>query len=352
MKTNKRQALSWLGSCFRGEIPVDIDWDVTVALANASMTTTNLAARVLQAPCRDKLPEDVKVFLTDVASRNARRNARLLEQLEDVLCVLNGVGIVPVLLKGAAIIVNNDIASLAERMISDIDILVKVEEQARALGCLEGVGYRVFDRSGAADGPVTLARVSDVGMIDIHTRMRGPTALTASGRLYADCKPASLHSAMCLVPSPTFQILHFVLHDQFHNRDFWKGHMDIRHVCDVAKIITQCPAIDWDFLRSVFSNRTAADALASQLIQVTRLLGVSVPTQFSGRPMARLQYRRILTQMRYPYLRKPFICLTILLGWNHRNRDDVNYDVSAYRRLSGKMRGIWRLFNADTLGKA
>jgi Uncharacterised nucleotidyltransferase len=352
VKATKLQALLWLTSCLRGEMPPEIDWDAAIALANESMTTTNLAARVLDDRYRGDLPEDVRVFLTDVMVRNTSRNTRLLTQLEESVRTLNVVGIVPVLLKGAATIVTATSDVNAERMISDIDMFVSREEQAAAIQCLENIGYGVFDRSGGHDGPVTLARVSDVGMIDLHIKTRGPTALNADDKLHANCKIVTLNSAQCLVPSPTFQILHFVLHDQFHNRDYWKGHLDLRHLCDLAKIIRTFRDIDWDYLHTLFSHRSAADALASQLIQVKKLLGAAIPKELSGRLLARFQYRRVLAQMRFPYLRMTFICLTILSGWNHRNRDDVDYDVGLYRRFSGKARGIWRLFRADTLGKA
>jgi Uncharacterised nucleotidyltransferase len=314
VKATKLQALHSLASCLRGDVPSDIDWVATVALANESMTTTNLAVRVLDERHFGSLPEDVGIFLSDVLARNKSRNTRLLSQLKESVRALNGAGITPVLLKGAAVIVGGNSETSADRMISDIDILTRSEELTQAITCLENIGYVVFDRSGGPDGPVTLARPSDVGMIDIHIRPRGPAIYGANDRLYANCEPAPLGQVQCLVPSPTYQILHFVLHDQFHNRDYWKGQLDLRHLCDLAKLITSYSNIDWRFLQSLFSNRSAADAFASQLIQVNRLLRVPIPKQFSERLLARFQYWRVLTQMRYPYLRVPFTCLTITLG--------------------------------------
>ena len=334
----------------RGEEPSEIDWLATIALANESLTTTNLASALLTREFKGILPEDVRIFLKDVLSRNRKRNQILLSQMSDLIHALNIAGIKPMLLKGSAILATQSSIENAERMVSDIDLLVKDEELLPAISCLESTGYAVFDKSGDPRGPITLARVSDVGMVDIHTRLRGSRKLSASRELYATSRSVTVGSATALLPSPTFQLLHFVLHDQFHSRDYWRGSVDLRHLCDLARIVTR-NEIDWKFLQALFSSRTSADALSTQIIQLNKLLGLSIPQAFSSNLLARFQYWRILTQMRYPTLRVPFICLTVLMGLNHRNRDNIKYNVSFQQRLSGKLRGIRKMFGATSMGK-
>jgi Uncharacterised nucleotidyltransferase len=347
---NRLQTLNTLCACLRGEVPTKIDWLATIALANESLTITNLAASVLTPRLNGDLPEDVRIFLKDVLSRNAKRNEMLLSQMLDSIHALNLAGIEPMLLKGSAILAAHPSTENAERMVSDVDLLVKDKELLPAINCLESAGYVVFDKSGDPGGPVTLARQCDVGMVDIHTKLRGPQALSASQELYATCHRVTIGAASYLVPSPTFQLLHFVLHDQFHSRDYWRGSVDLRHLCDLVKIVTQ-HEIDWILLQTHFSSRTSAAALSSQMIQLNKFLGVPIPENLSHNLLARFQYRRILTQMRYPPLRMPFICLTVLMGLNHRNRDKIKYDVSFQQRISGKLRGIRRMFSSTSMGK-
>jgi hypothetical protein len=347
---NRLGAINALTACLRGEIPPEIDWLATIALANESLTSTNLAAAVLTREFNGDLPEDARIFLKDVLSRNAMRNQMLLAQMLDSIHALNVAGIEPMLLKGSAILAAQPSIENAERMVSDIDLLVNDKELMPAISCLKSTGYSVFDKSGDPRGPITLARVSDVGMVDIHTKLRGPEALSASQELYATSQSATLGAAKFLLPSPTFQLLHFVLHDQFHSRDYWRGSVDLRHLCDLAKIVTQ-HKIDWILLQNLFSSRTAAAAFSSQMIQLNKLLGVSIPENLSHNLLSRFQYWRILTQMRYSILRIPFIWLTVLMGSNHRNRDKVAYNVSFQKRLSGRLRGVWKLFSATSIGK-
>jgi Uncharacterised nucleotidyltransferase len=351
VRTTKLQALEMLSSCLRGELPEHLDWFATIALANQSMTTAVLAVRIYECNHFVNVPNDVRIFLAEILARNADRNSRLLSQMNEAVCALNNISVTPVLLKGAAILVSEGAPANKERMMSDIDMLVKAEELSKAVASLEAIGYRIFDTSNSRSGPITLARTSDVGMIDLHTKPRGPTVLSASDWLYESCTPASIGKAQALIPSATFQLLHFVLHDQFHNRDYWKGHLDLRHLCDMSKLIANNDPIDWDLFGRLFTSRSATDALATQLIQVSRLLSSPIPEQYSRRILARIQYRRCLAQFRSPSLRLPFLLLTVLTSWGHRNRDASEYNSPLRIRFAGRIRGTYRLFYGKAFGK-
>jgi hypothetical protein len=344
------EALNSLAACIRGEIPIAIDWLATIAVANESMTTTNLAASVLNAGSDPDLPEDAKNFLTEVLGRNGKRNQLLLAQMSESIQALNAVGIVPILFKGSAILAAQPTIENAWRMVSDVDLLVEEDELPLATRSLKSIGYTLFDEEGGPATAVTLARPSDVGMLDIHTKTRGPAALRADDALQNTRLSVTVGSAMAFLPSPTFQFLHFVLHDQFHGRDFWRGSLDLRHLCDMARIASR-HEIDWAFLESLFASRAAAAMLSSQMIQLNRLLGVKVPEIFLSNLTGRLQYRRILAQMEYPFLRGPFTVVAVLAGWKHRGQDTLKYHVGFRRRFVGKLRGARRLFAARPLGK-
>src|SRR6188768_1934314 len=100
---NRQTALTQLSSCLQGQVPPNADWMAMLDLANRSLATAQLGAAVMSTSATDQVPEDVRVFLLDVQSRNRERNRRLVEQLKDSLRALNAAGIVPVLLKGAAL---------------------------------------------------------------------------------------------------------------------------------------------------------------------------------------------------------------------------------------------------------
>jgi hypothetical protein len=271
--------------------------------------------------------------------------------MSESIQLLNVAGITPVLLKGSAILAAEPSTEKnAWRLVSDIDLLVNDDELTSAINSLTAIGYAVADVSETGGRSVTLARQSDAGMLDIHTKVRGPAAFRADEELYKSSLSTSVGLANVLLPSPTFQLIHFVLHDQFYGRDFWRGSLDLRHLCDLARIVSQ-QDIDWSYLQRLFSTRVSADLLSCQLTQANRLLGVPVPQIFLNSFIARLQYWRILIQLRYPIARKPLILLTVLFGWGYRCRDEGDYQVGAGRKIIGRLRGAWRLLSAKPVGK-
>jgi Uncharacterised nucleotidyltransferase len=350
VSATKLRALDALTACLCGEIPASVDWLATIALANESFTITNLAACILNSEFAAIIPHDAKTFLEEVYSRNEHRNRRLLAQIEEFVGVLSPANVHVILLKGAAILVREPKEKIAERLISDIDVLVNMTHLEETIVCLQGIGYRVVEGNSNAIGPVTMCRDTDVGMVDIHTRPRGPEELTAREELYYDIEFVHLGKVKIGLPSPTHQILHFILHDQFYGRDYWAGNLDLRHIIDLTRILSQ-QEVDWDFLRSIFKSRYNADVFAYQMILVNKLFALPISSDYAKRSLARFQYWRLRTQIKYPFLRGPLICLTIVLSGFHRNRDRVDHEVNSGRRIAGKLFGIGRLFGGKPLGK-
>ncbi len=350
-RMRKSRLLSDLAGCLRGELPESPDWMQIIALANDSMTTTNLAFALLTLGSEQNLPEDVREFLSTVLVRNENRNERLLAQLTEATKALGQSGIEPILMKGASLLVQQAQNGIGQRLISDIDLLVEPQDKQAALEKLAKSGYAIAEEDVNPASPVTLARQSDVGMIDLHVYPRGPRRLAQLDTLRATCRYVSVKGTRFRIPSPEFQVHHFVTHDQFHNRDYWRGHIDIRHLCDLNWIAKQDPKLNWQVLQQTFATSSDADALASQLLQAHYLLGMQLPEALAARPMARLQLRRCLAQLDVPILRFPALALTILAGPLHRNRDSIDHQMPKFARAGKKLRGAWRVITSKPVGK-
>jgi hypothetical protein len=125
--------------------------------------------------------------------------------------------------------------------------------------------------------------------------------------------------AAAYVPSATFQAFMLIIHDQFQDNDYWTGNIDLRHLVDVRDLANSPDGIDWDQLAALAPGKLARNALETQLITLSDLLGVDdIPIHLRSRFIPRLQNRRRLAQARFPLLRWPFFATTLLDYGNYR----------------------------------
>lgn len=309
---DRRRALSDLMRCLRGAPPPDCDWDAMLALANQSLVTPQLAARLDRHPAA--LPTRVAAFLEDVRARNAERNRRLWRLRDDAVAALAMAGIVPVLLKGAALRASIAPDAPFDRLLSDIDILVGQGEVDAALAALARAGFGIVARyPGTAVHVVAeLGRPQDPGLIDLHQRAPGPPGLSDAAGLTERRRTIFVNGGAVAVPDPASQILYLLLHDQFHDGGYWRGGFDLRHLIDLATLAPLLSAADKAWLDRACGTALARSALDAMLLSAQRLLGDNISPWRTGR-RARWTYRRWMLQYRLPALRLPLAVLTVIM---------------------------------------
>jgi hypothetical protein len=305
---NKERALRQLSQVLRGDLPDPVDWDAVITLAAQELVAPELYARLGKHGHAGAAPPDARDFLKEIHTRNRMRNARLGETLRDVLAVLNDVRIEPVLLKGCATWASHEGRiewSTSDRMITDLDLLVKGADIDRAAEALLGAGFAIFkDERLKSDHPaVDLGRPSDVGMVDLHARAPGPAGVDAIDTLVTRCVPVALDGLKALAPPPALQVLIGVMHDQFVDGNFWRGGFNLRHLLDVDRLADR---VDWTALRSFVIAPVVRTALASQLIAAQRIAGAAVPDVFARDAWGALHYRRQRLQYTTPSVNAAF----------------------------------------------
>jgi hypothetical protein len=305
------RTLRQLAAALRGQPPPVRDWTAVLDLANRSLVTPQLAAAL--QPVADHVPAQIRGFLDEVLRRNRERNRRLLGQLEDAAAALGAAGIVPVLLKGAAGLLA---PHPPDRMLSDLDLLVAPAQAPAAVAALEQAGFSVLARyPGAAVHVVAeLGRPQDVGLIDLHQRPPGPPGVAESADLAARRHTVDTAGGAVQVPDPASQILYLVLHDQFHDGDYWRGGFDLRHLSDLARLAPALSGDDWRWLRAACGSSLVRGALEAQLLSAQRLLAAQVlPAPPSAH--AHWTHRRWALQYAHPSLRLPLAALAVVTEW-------------------------------------
>lgn len=331
--------LSHLCQCLQGSLPQTIDWMSVISLANETLITPALHDIAERFP--DAIPEDVRQFLQEIFNRNLARNDRLAEQLAEAVAALNGNGVIPVLVKGSAMLAAWPRLAMGRRLISDLDILVSPNETDRALDALNGLGYRIYFKA-PSDAPkryIDLKRPHDVGMIDLQESPPGHRFFyNGSGDIRQHCQLLEQNSAY--IPSATYHALMLIIHDQFQDADYWVGKIDLRHLLDLRDLAHAPNGIDWQQLAGLAHGRLARNAIETQLVTLNTLLGVDVPDSLRRRLLPRLQHRRRMLQARMPALRHAFFLLTLFDYGNYRSEVGLNERTAEHlgaRRILPRM---------------
>ena len=139
-------------------------------------------------------------------------------QLEEAVAALNEREVIPVLLKGAAILATAAPERRATRIMVDLDILVDPDQVETALQALAELDYQSHFRTppDSRKQYTDLKRARDVGMIDLHQGAPGPDYFyRPSGKLLDHCTPVSVGRGTAYLPTPTFQAFMLIIHDQF-----------------------------------------------------------------------------------------------------------------------------------------
>ncbi len=361
MTGNSYRDLLALVACLKGTPPKGVNWDEVIALANRSLTISSLAAAATTFAEADVIPEDVHTYLSLISERNAGRNSRLAAQLAEAIGGLNGVGIEPVVMKGAALLLGREQSEIGARLLTDLDILVRPEEMSDAIAALERIGYeiRLAAGSGSWPGnpkyhlPAVLARPTDAGAIDLQCRPRGPASFSDIEWIYARSSRMELDGNHVHVPSPFVQVVFLVLHDQFQDGDYWRGLLDLRHLLDVAQL-ARSAEIEWGELRSLFAAGYERNAVDTQILTADALFGLEGTAGLSFGKLAHCQLARRRLQFGRDYLAVPLTLLALLTEiFHYRSWDRFGGEPypSRGQEIRRKLRELRRIFRPKPPGK-
>lgn len=304
MKTTVKP-LDALIAGLRGRLVAPTDWQSVIALANQTLLTPALFASLEKAGLLEHVPGDVRDYLQFIRDCNRERNERLRAQLNEAVAALNGIGVAPVLLKGAVPLFLS--RTVPDRITSDIDLAVTARDEALAQARLEEFGYaQLSDGRG-------MARDRDVGVLELR-----PYRADGLGR------PKLVRQGELLVKVPPAQsrALHWIVHDLLKEGDYWRGRIDLRHMYDLAQLAESEP-VDWAALRGCLVDKSARNAVDTQLLALDRFFGTSIPSGCAARSMIRFQHWRRVFASSHPILGAPLRLAGNLL-WGARRFSRVS----------------------------
>ncbi|TGQ68271.1 hypothetical protein EN829_017645 [Mesorhizobium sp. M00.F.Ca.ET.186.01.1.1] len=286
---SRGNALEALIAGLRGSPTDRADWQAVIALANHTLLTPDLFSSLARAGQIHQLPQDVREYLRFVHDCNQERNLRLRTQLCEAVAAFNRRDVVPFLLKGAVPLFLSPAGRVPSRMTSDLDLAVEPSDETIARACLEELGY--VDVAGARG----MARQQDAGMLELRTRRPNgfdPPKLVQQDGLRVKIPPAQSRA------------LHWMIHDLLKEGDYWRGRIDLRHLHDLARL-AESDEVDWTALQASMSDRSARNALDTQLLALHHFFGTRIPAKCAQRPMVRFQHWRRVFTATHPIIGAP-----------------------------------------------
>ena len=259
-------------------------------------------------------------------------NQRLFGMASDLLELMHRSAIRTLVLKGGAIcpLYYKDVGS---RPMSDIDVLVKLDQVGRALMVLQQAGWR----------PVTPSVLNDVRFrhsvemrnaagqeFDLHWHaFRECLASDSDDEMWQRARPIQLGRARTLAPDATDTLLHTIVHGIR-----WNPEPSIRWIPDSMAILRAVPdEIDWDRML----DQADRHRIRVQLHAGLRYLRDTVEAPIPDRALARLSAIKptALERMEYHY---------VSLGAEQRERMFFGY-------LPFFVVEFWRWSNGKSLGQ-
>jgi hypothetical protein len=188
-------------------------------LAGRHCITPMLAAGISDPELRSRLPQDFALYLEFVHAQNRDRNHALRLQLGQIARCLNGIGIEPLLLKGAIRLVDGLYPDAGWRFMRDLDLLVPRDRWSEAIERLASIGYG-FTRD-TATWPTNhkhlppLGRDDDAAVVEIHGDLLSERQeLCPADQAVARSRPVDLDGARVRVPHPVDQLTMLIRHDR------------------------------------------------------------------------------------------------------------------------------------------
>jgi hypothetical protein len=314
------------------------DWSPVIDVAAQELVLPALFPRLRELGLLGRVSSEVAEFLEATHAFSCQRNREIRKELRYVVQILNGAGLTPILLKGAAFLELDIYEDQGSRYIADIDLLLPFDQVQEAHKLLQDAGFEVDrkDRFGDAKHHAPpLLRPGKVG-VELHRSLGGKAVerLLPAEVVIREASPVQSDLGLVRIPTPEHLLTHLILHSQLHHPYPERIWPPLRALYDLVLVQRFYGAsVSWNNLEAWWTERNQRAVYSTHLRQATAVTGVAFP---AGPPTTseriRLWHRRVL--WRFPSLRfgDPIFLFQTLLRprWN-------------ILKLAQRQRGLWGL---------
>ena len=259
----------------------DTVWELIIEVASFHYVTTAIGGCL---STDTDVPPDVRNYFESAVALNMQRNEQMLSGLARVANLLNAIGIEPLLLKGAAYLVEGIYSDPALRILGDVDILIPASRSTEVVAALQAAGFGakssdVFLPPSHHHLPMLHDPETHMG-VELHTDVISWSAdhVISTAWFCERTRPALFRNQRVQLPEPTRNAGHTIFHSEILHGLYGLNKIQLRHLLDLALIRARHQrAIDWGELDHRFSAAGFGEVLATYLHFSDELLGQSAP---------------------------------------------------------------------------
>lgn len=267
------------------------DWADLVAMAHRHRLVPALHLALATADADAAVPPEVRDHAAAIAALNDARNAAVGAEIEGAIVALNGAGVTPLPLKGAAILMEGGHAARA-RMIGDIDLLVPAAQEAEALAALSAAGFRPISAYPAWSHSVAdLDKPGSHACLDLHRDLLDPPFrhLLPAADMLARATPREAEGLRWRAPASTDRALHSLLHAQILSAGYYGRRLDLGAARDIVAL---GDGVDWGLVESWADRHRMRPILDAMLLAAQDGFGLRWPLRTPAGEVARAHHRR------------------------------------------------------------
>ena len=272
----------WLKPGDPVSIPAAVEWEPLIEAASSQLVTPALGFALRG---RTDLPQEIADYLAAVLFLTRERNDFILGGLAKTLEAFRAVGIRPVLMKGGASIVSGLYPDPAMRIVTDIDLLITINQTDEAARLLANIGFIPFQSNSVNYSQHHHLRPQydpATGLvIELHVRplLNRWHRLIDARTMIDEARVTPFCGDMVFIPSPTHRVIQNIVHNQLSDGNYARRRIDARQMLELAALIYRHSGeIDWLALRGAFNQNDQLITLQDTLEIAENLFGAPANT--------------------------------------------------------------------------
>ncbi len=214
-------------------------WEAVIYAASNQFVLPAWYIQMKNAGLLGTMPEELLLHIESLTNQNRERNRKIINQANEIASLLNKHGIAPVFLKGTAHLLLGLYSDIGERMIGDIDFLVRDNEILQVAETVKSVGFEPLSKYNAKlHGEMKhfprLVNYDYPAAVEIHREVMNPPNqkyFTASSILNSLIKIEGKNS--CFSPNYKNLLIHNMLNAQINDSSYSNASVLLRQSYDL-----------------------------------------------------------------------------------------------------------------------